>query len=99
MEIPKKGDAVWQTAASDPRKRERRMGAVQDLSTSLGGKRACQDLAVPRASYYRQQPRGMCPPDAGRRCSSAPRLREGERAAVTARLPQKRLPGGSPAPG
>jgi putative transposase len=73
------------------------MGAVQDLSTSVGVKRACQELAVPRASYYRQQPRGMCPPDADRRCSSARRLREEERAAILACLHEERFQDGSPA--
>jgi len=73
------------------------MGAVQDLSTSVGIKRACQELAVPRASYYRQQQHGMYPLDADRRRSSARRLREEERAAVLTCLHEERFQDCSPA--
>jgi putative transposase len=73
------------------------MGAVQDLSMSVGVKRACQELSVPRASYYRQQQRGMCPPAVDRRRSSARRLQENEKAAVLACLQEERFQDCSPA--
>jgi transposase InsO family protein len=73
------------------------MEAVQDLSTSVGVKRACQELSVPRASYYRQQQRGLCPPAADSRRSSARRLQEQEKTTVLAYLHEERFQDCSPA--
>jgi len=73
------------------------MGAVQDLSTSVGVKRACDALSVSRASYYRQQPRALCPPGRDRPRSSARRLQEEEKAAVLACLQEERFQDCSPA--
>ena len=73
------------------------MGAVQDLSTSVGVKRACDALSVSRASYYRQQQRGLCPLGIDRPRSSARRLQEEETAAVLACLHEERFQDCSPA--
>jgi transposase InsO family protein len=74
------------------------MEAVQDLSTSVGVKRACNELSVCRASYYRQCQRSLCPPGLGKPHSSARRLQEEEKAAVLACLHEERFQDCSPAP-
>jgi putative transposase len=73
------------------------MKAVQDLGRSVGIKRACDELSVSRASYYRQHQGSLCPPGVGRPRSSARRLREEERAAVLACLQEERFQDCSPA--
>jgi putative transposase len=73
------------------------MEAVQDLGRSVGVKRACAELSVSRASYYRQQQHHLCPPPVDRPRSSARRLRQEERAAVLACLHEERFQDGSPA--
>ena len=73
------------------------MQAVQKLSRSVGVKRACEELSVPRASYYRKRKRNLSPPLVSRRRSSARRLREEEKAAVLACLHEERFQDCSPA--
>jgi putative transposase len=72
------------------------MGAVQDLSTSVGVKRACDELSVCRASYYRQRQGSLCSPGLGRPHFSARRLQEEEKAAVLACLHEERFQDCSP---
>jgi putative transposase len=67
------------------------------LSTSVGVKRACDELSVCRASYYRQRQRSLCPPGLGKPHSSARRLQEEEKAAVLACLHEERFQDCSPA--
>jgi putative transposase len=64
---------------------------------SVGVKRACQELSIPRASYYRQQQRGLCPSAMDRRRSSARCLQENEKTAVLACLHEERFQDCSPA--
>jgi len=73
------------------------MQAVQKLSRSVGVKRACEELSVPRASYYRKRKRNLSPPLVSRRRSSARRLREEEKAAALACLHEERFQDCSPA--
>jgi putative transposase len=73
------------------------MSAVQELSLVVGVKRACDELSVPRASYYRQQHRRLCPPPVDRPRSSARCLQENEKAAVLACLQEERFQDCSPA--
>jgi putative transposase len=73
------------------------MEAIQDLGRSVGVKRACAELSVSRASYYRQQQHHLCPPPVDRPRSSARRLRQEERAAVLACLHEERFQDCSPA--
>jgi putative transposase len=73
------------------------MSAVQDLSLVVGVKRACDELSVPRASYYRQQQRSLCPPRVDKPRSSARRLQEKEKTAVLACLHEERFQDCSPA--
>jgi transposase-like protein len=91
IEIQKSGNVVWQAAAADARTRELLMAAVQDLSQMVQIKRACQELSVSRASYYRRCKRSQCPPDVDRTRSSARRLRQEEKAAVLACLHEERF--------
>ena len=73
------------------------MSAVQELSLLVGIKRACDELSVPRASYYRQQQRRRCPPHVDRPRSSARRLQEQEKTTVLACLHEERFQDCSPA--
>jgi putative transposase len=73
------------------------MSAVQELSLLVGIKRACDELSVPRASYYRQQQRRRCPPRVDRPRSSARRLQEQEKTTVLACLHEERFQDCSPA--
>jgi putative transposase len=73
------------------------MSAVQELSLVVGVKRACDELSVPRASYYRQQQRSLCPPRVDKPRSSARRLQEKEKTAVLACLHEERFQDCSPA--
>jgi putative transposase len=73
------------------------MAAVQDLGRSVGVKRACDELSVSRASYYRQQPHHLCPPPVDRPRSPARRLQGEEKTAVLARLHEERFQDCSPA--
>ena len=73
------------------------MSAVQELSLLVGVKRACDELSVPRASYYRQQQRRLCPPRVDRPRSSARRLQEQEKTTVLACLHEERFQDCSPA--
>jgi len=97
IEIQKSGDAARHTAVSDARKRELKE-AVQDLSTSGGVKRVCDELSICGASYYRQGQRSPCPPGLGRPHSSARHLQQDEKAAVLACLHEERFQDCSPAP-
>ena len=73
------------------------MLAVQDLGASVGVKRACEELSVSRASYYRKQQRRLGPPGRDRPRSPVRRLQEEEKAAVLARLHEERFQDCSPA--
>jgi putative transposase len=97
LKFKKSGAAARQAAVSDSRTREFLMEAVQDLGRSVGVKRACEELSVSRASYYRKQQRRLCPPGVARPRSPARRLQETEKAAVLARLHEERFQDCSPA--
>ena len=73
------------------------MAAVQELSRSVGVKRACEELSIPRASYYRTRKRHLSPPLVSRRRFSARRLPEAEKAAVLVCLHEERFQDCSPA--
>ena len=73
------------------------MTAVEELSAVVGIRRACQELAIPRAGVYRRRGRRLSPPVAGAQRSSARRLKDGEKSAVLACLHQERFQDCSPA--
>ena len=73
------------------------MTAVEELSAAVGMRRACQDLAIPRAGIYRRRRRSLSPPPVAARRSSARRLKDGEKSAVLACLHQERFQDCSPA--
>jgi putative transposase len=73
------------------------MEGVQDLGRSVGVKRACAELSVSRASYYRQQQYPLCPPPVDRPRSPARRLQDEEKMAVLACLHEERFQDCSPA--
>jgi putative transposase len=73
------------------------MLAVEELSVTVGVKRACEDLSIPRSGLYRRRRRRLAPvPVAGVR-TSARRLRDDEKAAVLACLHEERFQDCSPA--
>ena len=73
------------------------MAAVEELSSVVGVRRACQDLAISRAELYRRRKRRLSPPPVGARRTSARRLRDAEQAAVLACLHEERFQDCSPA--
>jgi putative transposase len=73
------------------------MAAVDDLSASIGVKRACDELAVPRAGFYRRRRRRLSPPPGGAPRWSARRLEESEKQTVMACLHEERFQDCSPA--
>ena len=73
------------------------MEAVEDLASTVGLKRACADLAVPRSGVYRRRARRDSPPIPPVARSSARRLKEEEKAAVLACLHEERFQDCSPA--
>jgi len=73
------------------------MAAVDDLSASIGVKRACDELAVPRAGFYRRRRRRLSPPPVGAPRLSARRLEESEKQTVMACLHEDRFQDCSPA--
>ncbi len=82
---PKKsGHAVGSAAATDSRQRELLMAAVEELSSVVGVKRACQDLSIPRSGVYRRRRRRLSPPPVGARRTSARRLKDEEKSVVLA---------------
>jgi len=73
------------------------MLAVEELSTSVGVKRACEDLSIPRSGLYRRRRRRLTPvPPAGVR-ASARRLRDDEKTTILACLHEERFQDCSPA--
>jgi putative transposase len=73
------------------------MAAAEELSSFVGMKRACLDLAVPRSAVYRHRRRRLSPPPVGVRRSSSRRLQEQEKSAVLACLHEERFQDCSPA--
>jgi putative transposase len=73
------------------------MAAVEELSAVVGMRRACQDLAIPRAGIYRRRRRRLSPPAVGARRSSARRLKDDEKSTVLACLHEERYQDCSPA--
>jgi hypothetical protein len=51
------------------------MAAVEELSSLIGVRRACQDLSTPRSSVYRRRRRLLSPPPARALRSLARRLK------------------------
>lgn len=75
------------------------MTALEQLLPLIGAKRACQALAVPRATWYRRRKRSLATvPGPGKERRSSPRaLSAGERSAVLACLYEERFQDCSPA--
>jgi putative transposase len=73
------------------------MAAVEELSSLIGVRRACQDLSVPRSGVYRRRPRRLSPPPVRALRSSARRLKEEEKSTVLAYLHEERFQDCSPA--
>lgn len=73
------------------------MTAIDDLSAIVGVKRACQELAVPRAGFYRRRRRRLSPPPVGEARLSARRLGESEKQTVMDCLHEDRFQDCSPA--
>jgi putative transposase len=72
------------------------MTAVEELSVSVGVKRACGDLSLSRAGLYRRRKRRLSPPPVGGPRSSARRLRDEEKSVVLACLHEERFQDCSP---
>ena len=73
------------------------MTAVEELSAVVGMRRACQDLAIPRAGIYRHRRGHVFSPPVRARRPSARRLRNEEKSVVLATLHQERFQDCSPA--
>ena len=73
------GYTAGPASASHAGRRELLMAAVDDLSASVGVKRACDELAVPRAGFYRRRRRRLSPPPVGAPRLSARRLEKSEK--------------------
>jgi hypothetical protein len=73
------------------------MTAITELAVDASTSAACQALAVPRASYYRDCRKASVPAVAAWRPSPARALRSAEREAVLSRLHEERLQDRSPA--
>ena len=73
------------------------MTAVTELAVDVGTSAACQALALPRASYYRDRRRASVPAVAAWRPAPARALRPAEREAVLSRLHEERFQDRSPA--
>ena len=72
------------------------MTAVEELSSVVGVRRACQGLSFPRSGVYRRRSRHLSPPVGARR-SSERRLKDEEKSAVLACLHEERFQDCSPA--
>jgi hypothetical protein len=70
--------------------------AVEELSSVVGVKRACQDLSVPRSGIYRRRQRRLSLPPVDGPRSSARRLKDEEKSAVLACLHEDRYQDCSP---
>ena len=73
------------------------MTAVTELAVDVGTSAACQALARPRASYYRDRRKASVPAVAAWRPAPARALRPAERKAVLSRLHEERFQDRSPA--
>src|SRR5271154_6735598 len=73
------------------------MTAVTELAVDVGTSAACQALALPRASYYRDRRKGAVPAVAALRPSPARALHPVEREAVLSCLHEERFQDRSPA--
>jgi hypothetical protein len=73
------------------------MTAITELAVDVGTSAACQVLAVPRASYYRDCRKAFVPEVTAGRPSPARALRPAEREAVLSRLHEERFQDRSPA--
>ena len=73
------------------------MPAVTELAVDVGTSAACQALAMPRASYYRNRRKISAPEGGPSRPAPARALHLAEREAVLARLHEERFQDRSPA--
>jgi putative transposase len=73
------------------------MTAITELAVDVGTSAACQALALPRASYYRDRRKAAEPAAVVWRPSPARALRPAEREAVLSRLHEERFQDRSPA--
>jgi len=67
------------------------MVAATELAVDVGTSAACQALALPRASYYRDRRKAAVPAVVTLRPSPARALRPAEREAVLSRLHEERF--------
>src|SRR5579862_6901108 len=72
------------------------MNAVEELSSWVGVKQACEHLAIPRSSVYRRRRRFSSLPVGALR-SSARRLKDDEKSLILAFLHEERFQDCSPA--
>jgi hypothetical protein len=81
IEVPQKTATAAGTAAGAAAgQRELLMAAVEELSSLIGVRRACQNLCTPRSSVYRRRRRRLSPAPALR--SAARRLKAEEKSIV-----------------
>ena len=73
------------------------MAAVEELSSVVGVRRACEQLSIPRAGVYRRRRRRLSPPPVAAARCSARRLKEEEKSTVLACLHEERFQDCSPA--
>ncbi len=72
------------------------MAAVEELSSAVGVKRACQDLSLLRSVLYRRRRRRLSPPPVGARRFSARRLQDAEKSVILTHLHEERFQDCSP---
>lgn len=73
------------------------MAAVEELSSVVGVRRACEQLSIPRAGVYRRRRRRLSLPPVAAARSSARSLKEEEKSTVLACLHEERFQDCSPA--
>jgi putative transposase len=73
------------------------MVAAEELSSTVGMRRACQDLSIPRSAIYRSRQRLLSPAPMGVSRSSARRLKDHEKSTVLSCLHEERFQDCSPA--
>jgi putative transposase len=73
------------------------MNAVEELSSWVGVKQACEHLAIPRSSVYRRRRRRFSSLPVGALRSSARRLKDEEKSLILACLHEERFQDCSPA--
>jgi len=73
------------------------MAAVEELSSVVGVRRACEHLSIPRSGVYRRRRRRLSPPSVAAARASARRLKDEEKSTILACLHEERFQDCSPA--